>query len=142
MTSGISPQTLEFVVAVEEIAAQEVSATVPALAADVIEALGRRIALGICARYARTQLYVPAAVALLHNGPRNLEIWQAYHQDGPDGARAYSGARVNQIARQHRLTARQVQSIIKRLRDRDIADWQAARSPSGGRKKAGASQAQ
>lgn len=126
MSSKGDRRVFAFIEAVEQIAGSEVSKTVPTLPPDAVSELARRIALSICARHARTHLYVPVAIEMLQNGPRNRQIWDAYKQPGPDGARPYSLARVAQISDQHRLTVRQVHAILKQMRELEVVARQVA----------------
>lgn len=78
------------------------------------------VAHQLCFQYARTSLYVPAALELKLT-PRDEEIWLQYGQDGPGGARKYSAARVEQLAATHGLTVRHVYNIVALMRDLDAA---------------------
>ena len=80
----------------------------------------QEIALAICWQFARTSLYIPSFVGPLL-AERDAKIVAAYAQDGADGARKYTGARVAQLAEEHSLTVTQLYCILKSLRPAKMA---------------------
>jgi hypothetical protein len=81
--------------------------------------VSQQIANRICTQYARTELYVPAVVELLL-GPRDQRIWEQYCQSSPT-ARAYTEARLAELAAEHQLTVRHLYNIVALMRRRDQA---------------------
>lgn len=113
----------QFIDDLVEIGAAEITAELPGLEPQLGAELMRRIALAMCGRYARTEMYIPAALEITLLGPRNQQIWDEYNQDGPapHGARRFTAARMVELAETHGLTTRQVRSIIADMRARDMA---------------------
>lgn len=86
--------------------------------AEQAEASMRRVASEIVSLYARTMMYIPLAYDL-----RNEELYRKYGQPTAT-ARAYSQARVLELAAEYHLTARQVYIIVGARRARELADAQ------------------
>ena len=78
------------------------------------------VAHQLCFQYARTSIYVPASLQLTLT-PRDEEIWAKYGQDGLDGARPFSSARVQQLATEYGFTVRHVYNIVALMRDAEAA---------------------
>lgn len=109
-----------FIEVVTEIAAQAIISAVP-LDRNEATMLAKRIALDICARYAKTEMYIPVAAALTHLAERNQRIWESYSRPGPTGARPFTGARIDDLAAEHNLTSRQIQTILADMRRLEAA---------------------
>ena len=86
---------------------------------DRARELMREIAHAICNQYARSVLYVPADLEFALS-KRDAEVWAKYGQDGPDGARRYSPARVAQLAEEYKLTTVQIYCICKLMQRREL----------------------
>lgn len=86
---------------------------------DRARELMREIAHAICNQYARSVLYVPADLEFALT-KRDAEIWAKYGQDGDDGARRFSPARVAQLADEYQLTTVQIYCICKLMHRREI----------------------
>ncbi len=78
------------------------------------------VANQLCVQYARTSLYVPAALQLKLT-PRDEEIWAKYGLEGAGGVRPYSSARVQQLATEYGFTVRHVYNIVAMMRDLEAA---------------------
>ena len=126
MSYSSNGRVYQFIDSMIEIGSAEIAAEFPAMEGAVSEELMRRIAHAVCVRYARTELYIPAALDVIVRSPRNQQIYDAYAQDGvgKTGARRYSASRVVELAKEHSLTTRQVQKIIADLRSREAASRQ------------------
>lgn len=125
---GTNRKLLQFVDAVVEIAAREI---VEQLGGDADEA--RRVAHGIakniCWRYARTVMYVPADLSAeleLQLSARDLEIWQKYGQDGPDGTRKWTPGRLAQLGQEYKLSVAHLYCIVKLMQRREVESRQPA----------------
>lgn len=112
-----------FIDALINIGSAEIKAELPDLDSAVGEEVMRRVALTICARFARTEMYIPAALEITFLGPRNQLIWDGYNHDGPGptGARRCSLSRIDELAAEYTLTRRQVYNVIGEMRAREIA---------------------
>ena len=80
--------------------------------------LMRDVARGMCFRYAKTIMYVPADMEF-DLSKRDDDIWQEYSQDGPEGARKFTPARIAQISEKRRITVAHVYCIIRAIRQRE-----------------------
>lgn len=78
-------------------------------------AVMQEIAQAVCSKWARTVLYVPAAVGL-DIDRRNEAIFAAYGQDGPDGVKKFSGERIQQLASEFQLTPAHLYMVFKAVR--------------------------
>ncbi len=85
---------------------------------DRAEAVMAKVAVGILAEFARHTMYIPAGF-----DARNEAIYGSYGEPSAT-AGAYTRARVEELAAQHGLTARQVYSIIGVQRARELASRQ------------------
>ena len=88
------------------------------LAEDEARSIMTSIAHGMCHQHSRTTLYVPAVLEI-ELDERDERIWAAYGQDGPDGARPFTKARIEQLAAEHQLTPRHVYSVISLAKRRE-----------------------
>ena len=95
------------------------------LTADETKAreVAHEIAKSICFQYAKSIMYVPVDLEL-QLSQRDDEIWRQYGEDGPDGARKFSPARVAQLAEEHNLTVAHLYAIVKAVHRREIASRQ------------------
>ena len=120
MSKGAGDRKLyQFVDALIEIGEGEI---VRALKVDAEQAreVMREVAHGICFRYGRTTLYVPADLQF-GLSKRDEEIWRQYGLPGPDGSRPYTAARVAQIAEEYKLTSVRIYQIVKTMQARELA---------------------
>ncbi len=87
------------------------------------QATMRLIAHRFCERNAKCMLYIPEDLqfGLVE---RDTKIWEAYQLDGPDGARKFTGARVEQLAAEHELSIQQVYNIVRREGKAELATRQ------------------
>lgn len=81
--------------------------------------LAHEMAVQMCFHYARTTMYVPAALDL-QLSERDEEIWRKYGTDSGT-ARPYSAARVAELAAEHQLTTVQIYNIVRQAKSREIA---------------------
>ena len=79
-----------------------------------------KIAHAMCHHYARTTIHVPALIEIRLD-ERDERIYEAYQLDGPDGARAFTKDRLEQLAAQYELTLRHLYSVVALARRRDLA---------------------
>lgn len=109
----------QFVDALVEVGGAElVTAGMPAeQARDVM--LG--VAQQLCARYARTLMYIPTMLDI-ELTRRDQEIWEKYGQDGagPFGARKYTSARVAELAVEYQRTTVQIYNIVRLMHQREV----------------------
>jgi Mor family transcriptional regulator len=90
---------------------QHVDAT-PEVARELMTAIAHQV----CFAYARTSIYVPAAMELTLT-PRDEDIWRKYGQEGPDGVRPYTAARIQQLAGEYGMTERHLYNIVRMMRE-------------------------
>lgn len=85
----------------------------------------RHIAQEVCWRNAKTIIYVPEALDFVLT-KRDEKIWAEYQQDGPgpNGAGKFTGARVEELAIEYKLTVQQIYNIIRLMRRREVAERQ------------------
>lgn len=114
----------EFVDALVEIGVAELRKT-GAVPDDQAKDLMLQIAQDLCARYARTVMYIPSLLDL-ELTKRNKEIWREYGQpgEGPMGARAWTPARVAELAVKYQLTTVQIYTIVKRMHQAEVGRLQ------------------
>lgn len=76
-----------------------------------------QVARAVCARNAKSLVYIPEAVSLM-NLTRNALIWAAYQTDGPPPSctRKFSPARAQELAIEHDLSPQQIYNIIAEQR--------------------------
>lgn len=74
--------------------------------------LGLEVSRRLCEQYGKTYMYVPSALPF-QLAERDQAIWHAYLTPGPDGARACTRDRVDQIAAEHKLSPQHVYVIVK-----------------------------
>ena len=79
------------------------------------EPLMRAVAERVCQAYARRLIYVPVAW-----DPRNRAIVEKYGRQGP-AARAYTAARIDELAVEYQLTPRRIEQIVAEARNADFA---------------------
>jgi len=113
----------QFVDALVEVGVAELGAT--AVPAEEARDLMLRIAEALCHRYARTLMYIPTMLDL-ELTRRDKAIYLAYGQPGPgpNGARAWTSARIAELSVEYRLTTVQIYSIVRRAVQRETADRQ------------------
>ena len=80
--------------------------------------LMRDVARGMCFRYAKTIMYIPADIEF-DLSQRDEQIWQEYGEDGPDGAKKFTPARIAQIGENRHLSVAHVYCIVRAIRQRD-----------------------
>lgn len=90
---------------------------------DKARQVAHEIAKSICFQYAKSIMYVPVDLEF-QLSQRDDEIWSKYGQDGLDGARKYSAARVAQLAEEYKLTVAHVYCIVKAVHRREMASRQ------------------
>lgn len=76
------------------------------------------IARAVVVEHARTEIYVPAAVAWEY-ADRVEQIWAEYQVPGPDGALPFTLDRVRQLAQKYGKTERQIYKIVQHCREAD-----------------------
>lgn len=84
-------------------------------APELAQSVGREIAIDMCKMYARTHLYIPAAIDITQNlSERNREILNAYERSSPT-ARAFTSARVEEIAKGYELSEAYVYELLREV---------------------------
>ncbi|ASM75791.1 hypothetical protein VITFI_CDS1508 [Vitreoscilla filiformis] len=87
------------------------------MAPDTATTIGREIAVGMCNMYARTHLYIPAAIDLTKPlSARNRAILNAYSQPSPT-ARPFSSRRVEELAQEYGLTETYLYELLSDTMD-------------------------
>lgn len=82
----------------------------------------REIAHQVCFMNAKKIVYIPEAMEF-ELTKRDVEIWAEYQLDGPgpNGARKFTGPRVEELAAHYKLTVQQIYNIIRLMKKREIA---------------------
>lgn len=115
-------RTYAFIANLEAVGARELVAAGVCATDDEARAVAYRIAVAMCGLYARTQMYIPAVLEIkLH--PRDQEIWGKYCSASPT-ARAYSSARVTELAAEYQLAEAHVYNILRSVRERETRERQ------------------
>lgn len=87
------------------------------MAPDTAAAIGREISVSMCKMYARTHLYIPAAIDLTQAlGERNRAILNAYGQASPT-ARPFSSRRVEELAQEYGLNETYIYELLRDTMD-------------------------
>jgi Mor family transcriptional regulator len=84
------------------------------------------IVRGVCQRNAKSVVYIPEASSL-DRAVRNAVIWAEYQENGrvPPFTKAFTAARVDELAAKHDLTPQMVYAILRDQRAGEIAERQA-----------------
>lgn len=124
----------EFVEALIEIGVRELQASL-SIPEEQATAAMREIAHGICFQFARSYMYVPAALEF-ELSSRDEEIWRKYGEDGPPvtradgstypGAKKYTAQRVQDLANEYNVTLQQLYNIVRMMRRREVKRRQAS----------------
>lgn len=93
------------------------------LSAANARAAGLDIARRICSQFGKQMLYIPSAIQW-ERTDRDRRMWDQYGQPGPDGVRPYTSARVAQIAAAENLSLLWVYTVLKQMREDDLASRQ------------------
>lgn len=109
----------QFVDALVETGARQLVADEVVDDADTARQVMREIAHAICHQYARSVLYVPADMEFVLS-KRDASIWEKYGQNGADGVKRFSPARVAQLADEYKLTTVQIYCIVKLMQRREM----------------------
>jgi Mor family transcriptional regulator len=104
-------------------AAELASLGLEGLDADQARGVATAIAREVCRRNAKTYIYVPG-VEHMDRLDRNAEIYAAWQVDGPDGARKFSGARIDQLAAQYGVTTVWIYQVIRSHHEAEVAERQ------------------
>lgn len=94
-----------------------------AVPAEQAREVMRQIAHQVCYLNAKCVIYVPEDLDF-ELSQRDVQIWEQYQQDGPDGARKFTAHRVEQLAHDYNLTTQQIYNIVRLMRRREVADRQ------------------
>lgn len=112
-TTAIRPPG--FISSLIAIGAARLAARLPMLGSDQAAAVMAEVADDLCANFGRTELYIPARCADEREA-RNAGICAQYAEDGPDGVRGMTAERAAQLAKNHRLSVRQMRTILSRAK--------------------------
>lgn len=94
------------------------------LPADRAREIATRAAHRMIAQYARTYMYVPAALEIQRGlAQRDEKIWEKYKAGSPT-ARRFTVAMLQELATEHHLTTVQIRAICNVMRDREIKRMQ------------------
>jgi Spy/CpxP family protein refolding chaperone len=82
------------------------------LSADDAKAAGTEIARQLATDFGKERLYIPST---LHwdTLERDVAVYEAYSKPGPDDARAFTQHRLEQVAKQHDITAHYAATIVR-----------------------------